>query len=119
MSKSEKVFGKEIVFDEMYYLIYVGGKRELPKKQQAEWNKTLYLPLQLQVAERNKIPLDNNPNVVPVTGRELMMFIRELKSVAFFDKFFDITHKIHLTSFDAYAYIKNNSQKTLIKRGVV
>jgi hypothetical protein len=102
----EDILGFRIYLSENYFLCYAGGKRLLPEKQQKEWNKTLQLPELLRVKERNKLGMENNPNVVPLKGRELLSFIKELKFVPFFDRAFAQTHLVKLTDIVIYESIK-------------
>jgi len=116
MSKAYEMIGKyPIYLDEEYYLAYAGGKRELPAKDQKEYNKILHLPLILQRKELKKIPQKNNPNVIPLKGRDLMMFIKELKFVPFFDTFFEQSHLIKLTDLIIYESIKQKSYDIALK----
>lgn len=108
MSKNYEYIGQHrIDFDQMFYLTYAGGHRELPDKQQKEWNKTNNLPGLLQVKERNKLGMENNPNVVPLKGRDLLMFIKEMKFVPFFDRAFASTHLVKLTDIIIFESIKS------------
>jgi len=96
MANYEKIGMFKIFFNEMYYIAYAGGKRELLAKDQKEYDKTLGLPLLLQIKEKRKIPYEKNPNVVPIKGINLLSFIRELKYVPFFDKFFEQSHLLKI-----------------------
>jgi hypothetical protein len=96
-----------IELDAIYYLAYAGGSRELPSKQQKEWEKTNNLPGLLQVKERNKLGMQNNPNVIPLKGRDLLMFIKELKFMPFFDRAFNNTHLVKLTDVVIFESIKS------------
>ena len=105
----ERIGNYTIYLDEVYYLAYAGGHRELPAKQQKDWDRTKSLPGLLQVKEQAKLGLDNNPNVVPLRGRDLMSFIREMKFMPFFDHAFEITHICKLTDPIVYESIKQKS----------
>ena len=111
----EKIGAYTIFFDEMYYLAYTGGYRELDSKSQKEWNKTIQLPLLLQREERKKIPMEHNPNVVPVKGDQLLSFIKELKFVPLFDTFFDKTHVVKLSDIIIYESIRQKSYEIAMK----
>ena len=115
MPRYEKIGNNIINFDDMYYIAYAGGTRELPDKEQKEWSRTLLLPGELQTRERLKIPMDSNPNVVPIKGIHLLSFIRELKFVPLFDKFFDRTHVIKLTDVLIYESIRAKSYELALK----
>lgn len=106
MPRYQKIGSHVIHFDQLYFIAYAGGKRELPAKQQKEYNKTLGLPLILQRKELSKIPFENNPNVVPLKGSKLLEFIRDLKFVPFFDSFFEQSHLITLNDVIVYEAIR-------------
>jgi hypothetical protein len=84
MSKYEMIGNHQIFLDQIYFIAYAGGSRELPEKQQKEWNKTLTLPYLLQKKEQDKISKENNPNLVPLPGRKLVEFIKDLGYIPFF-----------------------------------
>jgi hypothetical protein len=114
---SYEMIGKfRIELDKTYYLSYAGGKRELPQAQQREWNKTLQLPGELKLKEQYKIGLQNNPNVVPLRGVELMQFVKELKFIPFFDRNFDKTHLLQLTDLLVYESIKAKSYEMAMNK---
>ena len=108
-NRCEKIGDYIIYLDQMYYLCYAGGKRELDAKSQKEWNRTLSVPGLLQVKEQVKLGLDNNPNVVPLKGSDLLSFIKELKFVPFFDRAFNNTHLVKLADLVVYESIKAKS----------
>jgi len=85
----ERIGNYTIFLDKNYFISYAGGSRELDKKNQDNWDRTKNLPGLLQVRERNKLGLINNPNVVPIKGVDLLSFIREIGFVPFFDRAFN------------------------------
>lgn len=107
--KCEKIGNYNIYLDGLYFLAYAGGKRELPEKDQKEYNKVLNLPFLLQRKELKKIPLEKNPNVIPLRGRDLLSFIKELKFVPFFDQRFEQSHLLQLTDVVIFESIKQKS----------
>lgn len=110
MSKKYEKIGKHpIYFDQIYYLAYAGGTRDLVQKDQKEWNKTLQLPGLLKVKEQLKLGRDKNPNVIPLNGIELLTFVKELQFVPFFDQYFEHTHLLKLTDIMIYEDIKQKS----------
>ena len=113
--KYETIGAFKIFFDEMYYIAYTGGMRELPAKDQKEYNKIMSLPLILQRTELRKISLDKNPNVVPVKGINLLSFIKELKFVPFFDSFFEQTHMLKLTDLVIYESIRQKNYEIAMR----
>lgn len=116
MSKGYEMIGKyPIYLDQEYYLAYAGGSRDLSKKDRKEYEKVLQLPLILQRKELKKIPQRNNPNLIPLKGRDLMSFIKELKFVPFFDTFFEQSHLIKLTDFIIYESIKQKSYDVALR----
>lgn len=115
MSRYEKIGNYTIHFDQMYYLAYAGGFRELPKKDQKEWNKTLQLPGLLKVEEQKKLGIGKNPNVIPLKGIDLLSFIKELQFVPFFDTYFEKTHLLKLTDIVIYESIKQKSYEIAMK----
>jgi hypothetical protein len=111
----EMIGNHRIELDGTFYLSYAGGKRELPQAQQKEWNKTLQLPGDLKLKEQYKIGLQNNPNVIPLKGHQLMEFIKELKFVPFFDRNFEKTHLLQLTNVLIYESIRAKSYEIAMK----
>ena len=109
MSKYETIGKYKILLNETYYLAYAGGKRELAAKDQKEYNKTLQLPFILQRKELHKIGFEKNPNLVPLTGRQLLGFIKELKFIPFFDQYFEHTKLLQLNDLLIYESIKAKS----------
>lgn len=118
MSKRYEKIGPHTVYlDETYYIAYAGGKRELPAKDQKEYNKIINLPPVLQRKELKNIPFEKNPNVVPIKGSMLMSFVRELNFVPFFDQFFSKSHLIKLTDRIVFESMKTKSYDAAL-RGV-
>ena len=115
MSKFEMIGKHRIDLDGMYFVAYAGGKRELVAKDQAEYNKILNLPFLLQRQELAKIPLEKNPNVIPLKGSQLLSFIRELKFVPFFDHFFEKSHLLKLTDAVIYESMKQKSYDVALR----
>lgn len=115
MSNFEKIGNYKIYFDEMYYLAYAGGKRELTEKHEKNWKKTLCLPDLLQAQEKLKLGRENNPNIIPLKGRELLMFIKELQFIPFFDQYFEHTHILQLSDAIVYESIKQKNYDIALK----
>jgi len=109
MSKHVNIGKYTIYLDQEYYLAYAGGYRELDKKNQKEWDKTVNLPLLLQIEERKKLGLKNNPNIVPMTGRKLLEYIQEYRFVPFFDENFKDSHVLKLTDIIIFESIKQKN----------
>lgn len=107
----EKIGQHTIFFDQIYYLAYAGGKRELKQTDQKNWNKTLLLPDLVKVKEQIKLGQSNNPNLIPLKGIELLSFIKELKFVPFFDRAFEKTRLLKLTNILIYNTIKEKAKK--------
>jgi hypothetical protein len=112
MPRYQKIGKRVIEFDKTYALCFAGGKRELPKKDQAEYNKIMNLPFQIALKEKSKLwqTPEKDPNVVPIKGLKLLEFIKDLKITPFFDNYFEHTGRIFLTDKIAYEYIKNNTE---------
>lgn len=86
MSKAYTQFGKYTIYhSDQYFLAYTGGKRNLSDKQEKAWKSTLMLPLQLQIKEQGKLGLENNPNVVPVKGIDIIEIVKERGFIPLFD----------------------------------
>jgi hypothetical protein len=116
MAGSETIAGRVIEFDKVYALCYTGGKRELPEKDQKEYNRILTLPFHLQAVEKHRQKLwenpEKDPNVVPLKGIQLLGFIKELHFVPIFDAYFEHTRRVFLTSRLDYELIKARSEQT-------
>ena len=116
MSKRYETIGKyKIFFDELYYIGYAGGKRELTKKDQDNWNGLLVLPYEIQLREKKRLGLNKNPNVIPIKGINLLEFIKDLKFTPFFDSFFEKTHLLKLTDLVIYESIKAKNYELAMK----
>lgn len=109
MSNYEIIGNHKIYFDQMYYLAYAGGSRELKKEDKKNWDKTLHLPGELKVKEQLKLGRENNPNIVPLTGIQLLEFIKDLNFIPFFDHYFEHTHVLQLSDLFIYEDIKQKS----------
>ena len=116
MARSETIGKYTIHFDEVYYLAYAGGTRDLPDKDKKEYQKVQSIPWGLaRQKELAKFPKEKNPNVIPMTGMKLMSFIKELNFVPIFDTFFEHTHLLKLTDIIIYESIKQKNYE--IARG--
>lgn len=109
MARYEKIGGYEIYFDDIYFLAYAGGKRELGARDQKAYESILKLPFALQRNELKKMGFEKNPNVIPIKGIDLLAFIRELKFTPFFDYHFRESHLIQLNDAVIYESIKQRS----------
>jgi hypothetical protein len=109
MGKYEMIGQHRIDLDEIFFLAYAGGHRELAAKDQKEYDKILSLPFLLQRSELKKIPMEKNPNVIPLKGSQLLSFIKELQFVPFFDQFFQQSHLVKLTDVIIYEAIRQKS----------
>jgi hypothetical protein len=109
MPKHEMIGQHRIDLDGLYFLAYAGGHRELAAKDQKEYDKILSLPFLLQRSELKKIPMEKNPNVIPLKGSQLLSFIKELGFVPFFDQFFQQSHLVKLTDVIIYEAIRQKS----------
>ena len=114
--KFVKINNYTIFFDEIYYLCYTGGHRELPKKAQDNWDRTKTLPGLAQKREQFKLGLDNNPNVVPIKGINLVSLIQELQFTPFFDRAFNTTKMLKLTDVIVYEAIKQRNYEIAMKK---
>lgn len=117
MAKFEVIGKHKIFLNERYFIAYAGGSRELPEKDQKNYNKILNLPFVLQRKELAKISFEKNPNVIPLTGSQLMSFIKELKFVPFFDQFFDKSHLLKLSDIVIYEAIRTRQYSTAMNTG--
>ena len=109
--RCEQIGGYTVFLDQTYYISYAGGSRELPKKQQSDWDKTNQLPGLLQIKERNKLGMDGNPNVVPIKGVKLISFFKELGFVPFFDRAFASTGVLQLTDVFVFEKLKASAKQ--------
>ena len=115
MSQFERIGSHKIYFNERYYLAYAGGKRELSSTDQKEYNKIISLPFILQRKELSKISFDKNPNVIPLTGRQLLSFIKELHFVPLFDQFFEQSRLMQLTDVVVFESIRQKSYEIALR----
>jgi len=115
MARHEFIGKYRIDFDDIYFLTYAGGHRELPSKDQKEYNKIITLPFLLQRKELQKLGFEKNPNVIPLKGIQLLSFIKELKFVPIFDTFFDQSHLLKLTDVIIYESIRQKSYEIAMR----
>ena len=101
-----KVGRNSIFFDETYFIAYTGGKRELPEKQKKEYNRLIRMPFEIKKKEMLKMPMENNPYLVPIKGIVLAEFIKERGFIPLFDKFFEHTKMIQLSDAIVYEAMK-------------
>ena len=109
MNDFEKIGKYRIYFNEIYYLAYVGGSRGIPEKDLKEYNKIIQLPMILRQKELQKFGFEKNPNVIPLKGRDLLAFIKELNFTPFFDYYFEESHLVQLNDRIIYESIKQRS----------
>ena len=110
-------FGKYTIHgDQMYFLAYAGGTRELQKKDQDNYNKILTLPFEAQRNELKKIGFEKNPNVVPIRGKDLLDVIRDKKLVPFFDCFFDQSHLLQINDIIVFESLRAKSYDIALGR---
>jgi hypothetical protein len=115
MSKRYSQIGKNIIeWDQTYYITYAGGKRELPAKDQKEYDKTLNLPFALQRQELKKLGFEKNPNVVPIKGLSLIELFKDRSFIPFFDEYFNQSHLIQIHDQIVYESIKQKSYDLLL-----
>ena len=114
--KYMKIGNYTVFFDQVYYICYAGGKRELTEKQEDNWKRTLSLPGIARKKEQYKLGLDNNPDVVPVKGIDLISMIRELNFVPFFDRAFNNTHMLKLTDVVVFESIKQKNYELAMRK---
>lgn len=66
-------FGKKIDLNDIYYIYFKDGKkREMSEKQLQEYNNIGSMPDRLRFELLQKLDPSKNPNITPVTGRELL-----------------------------------------------
>ena len=116
MSKTYTKLGRYIVeHSGTYYLCYAGGKRDLTNDQLKAWNKTKSIPnFQLRLKEQAKLGLNNNPNVIPVKGIQLLEFMRDLNFTPMFDPAFNVTHTCQLADPVTFEAIKQKNYEKAI-----
>lgn len=110
--REENWFGRIIYLSEMYFVLYSDRKRELSKSQLAAYKGIQDLPDQLKFRKliefNGKMP-DFNPNINPMTGRELIEEA-ERGYIPVFDQFFDKSHKVTLFPLDGFDFWFENSK---------
>ena len=109
MARFAQIGRYRIEWDQLYYIAYAGGKRELAAKDQKEYNKTLLLPWALQRKEVQKLGFEKNPNVIPIKGLDLLEIIKERGFVPIFDAFFEQSHLLQVNDSIVYESIKKKS----------
>jgi hypothetical protein len=100
---------RRIYHDETYFVAYAGGKRELPSKEQKEYNNILRLPFLLQRKELKKLGFENNPNVIPIKGVKLIEVFKVSNFLPLFDHFFDQSRLLTVTDEIVYESIRQKN----------
>lgn len=117
MSKKYSTIGKYTIhWDEIYFIAYAGGKRDLPEKDQKEYNKILSLPFQLQRKELKRLGPEKNPNLIPIKGLDLLTIIKEAGYMPFFDQYFDQSRMLQVN--DAIVYESMRQKSYEIVKGI-
>lgn len=112
MSKRYSQIGQHVIeWDEVYYIAYAGGKRDLPEKDMKAYNNIVKggLPDLLRAKEILKLGFDKNPNVVPIKGLALLEIIKEKQFVPFFDLSFKHSKLLQVNDLIIYESIKQKS----------
>ena len=110
MSKRYAQIGPYIIYwDEIYYIAYSGGKRELPAKDQKLYEKTLLLPEVLKRKELKKLGPAGTPFTVPIKGIDLLEIIKDAGYTPFFDRFFNESKMIQVNNSMVYESMKQKS----------
>ena len=109
MTRSTRLGNFIVEWDEVYYLAFSGGRRELPEKDQKEYNKILTLPGTLQQVELAKLGPDKNPGLIPITGMQVVELIKDARKIAFFDPNFVKTRRLLVNDLIVYESMKAKS----------
>lgn len=114
MSKKYTKIGQYTIFwDEIYFIAYAGGKRDLPEKDMKEYQRTLSLPFQLQRQELKKLGPEKNPNLIPIKGLDLLSIIKEAGYMPFFDHFFSQSKMLQVNDSIVYESMKLKSYEVI------
>ena len=106
-----------IYFDEVYYLAYSGGTRELSSKDMKDYQRALSLPLIAQRNELERLGPDKNPNLVPIKGRDLLGFIIDGKYTPFFDPGFNQSRRLQINDKIVFEAMKAKSYELAMREG--
>lgn len=104
-------FGRSIDLNEIYYLYFPEKKREMTEKQLAEYKGYQALPDKLRIMSISKMNPANNPNILPVTGRELIDISKNNRAIPTFDQHFITNKKVTLFPAEAYDFFEEYSHK--------
>lgn len=103
-----KWFDREIWLDEYYYVYFYDKKRKMTDTQLQTYNQIRSLPDKLRYRELAQMDPRDNPNVTPMTGRQLMDAGAK-GYIPTFDKFFDRTRRLVLFPAEAWEYYEKHS----------
>ena len=110
MSKRYTKLGQYVIeWDEIYFIAYAGGKRELSAKDQKEYNKIQGLPFALQRQELKKLGPEKNPNLIPIKGIDLLSVIKEAGYMPFFDQYFSQSRMLQVNDVVVYESMRQKS----------
>jgi len=108
-------FGQYVIdTDDTYFLAYGGGRRGLLKQDQADYDKAISLPWEAQRSELKRLGHTKNPNVVPISGKDLIELIREKNMVPFFDQFFEQSHLLQVNDVLIFESMRAKSYDLLL-----
>jgi hypothetical protein len=116
MSVRYQKFGQYVInFDDIYYLTYTGGTRDLVDKDKKEYENIKKLPDQLQWKELLKFGDDKNPMIVPIKGMVLMEFIVDGRYTPFFDRFFQYSKRLQINNLVVYEAMKQRNYEVAME----
>jgi len=107
----------EIYHEQMYFLAFAGGKRELGKADAKEYERAIILPPgEARQQELRRLGPAKDPNMVPISGAKLLELIKDASFTPFFDKFFNQTHVLQINDSIVFESIKQRNYE--LARGI-
>jgi len=94
--KIEDYFGKKIDLDETYFLFFPEKPREMSRQQREEYDRICKLPERFKRELLAKLSPKDNPNVVEVTGKQLIEITEKSKSIPYFCMNFEKNKRLML-----------------------
>ncbi len=104
-----KWFGREIECHEVYFVYFPDKKREMTAAQRENYDQARNFPVYGPLFAAGVSPQDN-PNVLPMTGMEMMEVASKNGYIPVFDQDFQKSHRVTLMKGNAmdfyYRYSK-------------
>jgi hypothetical protein len=102
-------FDRQIDLAQTYYVMFADAKRQLTPEQVAKYRRISMWPSKLQEMLLAKLPPEENPNITPMTGKQLIEFSAQ-GYIPIFDLRFQESRKLTLMPSQAIDFYLEHSK---------